>query len=124
MKKVLAGLAMLGMAAALCAAQSDKKSADVTRSISGMVTLGDSTTPATGAIVFLKNLKSLEVRSFITKEKGEYHFSELSPDIDYEVHAESKSEKSPNRTLSSFDSRKAAVMNLKLPAGQKEPTKK
>ena len=123
MKKVLAGLAMLGMAAALCAAQSDKKSADVTRSISGMVTLGDSTTPATGAIVFLKNLISLEVRSFITKEKGEYHFSELSPDIDYEIHAESKSQKSPNRTLSSFDSRRTAVINLKLPANEKGPAK-
>ncbi len=124
MKTVLAAcMAILTMGVVPLAAQGDKKGADVTRSVSGFVTVGDSA-PANGAVVYLKNMKSLEVRSFITKETGEYRFSGLSPDIDYELHAELQGQKSPNRTLSSFNSRKQAVINLKLPATQKEPAKK
>lgn len=115
MKTVLAVCLALSILCATAFAQGEKKSRDLTRSVSGTVTVGDSTA-AVGAIVFLKNQKSLEVRSFITKDKGEYHFSGLSPDIDFEIHAELQGQKSPSKTLSSFDSRKEAVINLKLPA--------
>ncbi len=100
--------------AVLLAAQADKKGPDLTRSVSGAVTVGDSA-PAVGAVVFLKNMKSLEVRSFITKETGEYRFSGLSADVDYELHAELQGQKSSTKTLSSFNTRKQAVINLKLP---------
>jgi hypothetical protein len=67
-----------------------------------------------GAIVQLKNTKTLQIRSFITKEHGAYYFHGLSPDVDYELRAEYQGAASSTKTLSSFDSRKQAVINLKL----------
>src|SRR5579863_1332979 len=40
-----------------------------------------------GAVVQLKNTKTLQIRSFITKENGAYYFHGLSPDVDYELKA-------------------------------------
>jgi len=90
----------------------DKESAN-TRSVEGVVTDGQDK-PVAGAVVHVKNSKTLQIRSFITKEQGEYYFHSLSPDVDYELHAESNGVSSPNKTLSSFDSRKKAIINLKL----------
>lgn len=67
-----------------------------------------------GAVVQLKDLKSLQVRSFITKDDGKFHFYGLSTNIDYEVRAESGGMASKTRTLSVFDQRKKAIMDLKL----------
>jgi hypothetical protein len=67
-----------------------------------------------GAVVYLKNNKTLQIRSFVTKDQGAYYFHSLSPDVDYELHAEFNGATSPNKTLSSFDSRKQATINLKL----------
>jgi hypothetical protein len=66
------------------------------------------------AVVYLKNTKTLQVNSFITKDDGTYSFHELNPDIDYELKAEANGLSSPARTLSSFDTRKEAVIDLKL----------
>jgi hypothetical protein len=124
MKTILAACATILLSAFLFPAQGQKKSADVTRAVSGVVTVGDAA-PAAGAVVYLKNTKSLEVRTFYAKaETGEYRFSGLSPDVDYELHAEFKGQKSPGKTLSSFDSRKQAVVNLKVPAGPSAPAGK
>jgi hypothetical protein len=38
----------------------------------------------------------------------------LNPDIDYELKAEYQGANSGSKTLSSFDSRKSAVINLKI----------
>jgi hypothetical protein len=70
--------------------------------------------PVNGAVVYIKNVKTLQIRSFITKEQGAYYFHSLSPDVDYELHAEYNGASSGNKTLSSFDSRKQAIINLKL----------
>lgn len=67
-----------------------------------------------GAVVQLKNKKSLQVRSFITQKEGAYYFHGLSTDVDYELRAEHKGRASGVRTLSVFDSRRKAVINLKL----------
>ena len=94
-------------------AQGKKKADDPHRSVQGVVTsAGDE--PIVGAVVQLKNTKSLEIRSFITKEDGTYYFHGLSPDIDYELKAVYQGSSSGNKTLSSFDSRKEATINLKL----------
>lgn len=85
------------------------------RSLSGVVR-DEKDNPAEGAIVQLKDTKSLQVRSFITKEDGNYHFHGLSSDIDYQVKAERQTTASGVKTLSVYDSRKAAVINLKLEA--------
>lgn len=67
-----------------------------------------------GAVVQLKNAKTLQIRSFITRDNGAYYFHGLSTDVDYELRADYDGASSGAKTLSSFDSRKTAVMNLKL----------
>lgn len=83
------------------------------RSVEGVVTDGKDQA-VNGAVVYIKNSKTLQIRSFITKDQGAYYFHSLSPDVDYELHAESNGATTPNKTLSSFDSRKKATINLKL----------
>lgn len=108
-------LALLGVAM-LCAclgfAQKNKKD-DQARTVQGVVSAADDA-PIVGAVVYLKNTKTLQVRSFITQPNGLYFFHGLSPDVDYELRAENKGESSPTKTLSSFDSRKDASINLKV----------
>jgi len=90
-----------------------KKGGENTRSVQGTVTVADDS-PVNGAVVQLKNTKTLQIRSFITKEDGTYHFYDLSPDIDYELKADYQGASSNAKTLSSFDSRKQTVLNLRL----------
>ena len=95
-------------------AQKNKKAEEANaRTVTGEVTSAEDT-PVSGAVVQLKNTKTLQIRSFITKDDGMYYFTRLSPDIDYELRADSKGLSSPTKTLSSFDSRKTATINLKL----------
>jgi carboxypeptidase family protein len=67
-----------------------------------------------GAVVQLKNTKTLQIRSFITRDNGAYYFHGLSTDVDYELRADFDGASSSARTLSSFDNRKEPVVNLKL----------
>jgi hypothetical protein len=64
--------------------------------------------------VQLKNTKNLQIRSFVTKEDGTYYFHGLSPDVDFELKADFQGASSGTKTLSSFDSRKDVILNLKL----------
>jgi hypothetical protein len=64
--------------------------------------------------VQLKNTRTLQIRSFITRDKGEYYFAGLSKDVDYEVKAQFAGHLSPSHTLSSFDTRPQPVINLQL----------
>jgi hypothetical protein len=66
------------------------------------------------AVVYLKNAKTLVVKTYITDPNGAYRFPALSTSVDYEVHAEFKGARSDTKTLSSFDSRKEAIINLKI----------
>ena len=99
------------------AQEKPKKGESATRSVQGAVTNPDDS-PAIGAVVQLENTKSLQIRSFITKEDGVYHFYELGTDVDFKLKAEDKrtGAASDTKTLSSFDSRKQAIINLKLNA--------
>ena len=111
-----AKLAAFGLALFLIAVPgglAQKKKDAATRSVSGIVTGADQK-PVVGAVVQLKDTKTKQVRSFYTQEKGDYYFHELSTDIDYELTATFQGASSTTRTLSVFDSRKDAVLNLKL----------
>jgi len=107
----LALLAVLLLCAPAMFAQ--KKKAENTRSVQGTVTVADGSL-VNGAVVQLKNTKTLQIRSFITKDDGTYHFYDLSPDIDYELKADYQGASSNTKTLSSFDSQKQSILNLKL----------
>ena len=45
---------------------------------------------------------------------GNYRFSGLDPNADYEIHAEKDGAKSPTRSISSFDNKKDLVLKLKI----------
>ncbi|MCD6358059.1 MAG: carboxypeptidase regulatory-like domain-containing protein [Thermoproteales archaeon] len=83
------------------------------RSVSGIV-LDPRGDPVEGAVVQLKDTKTLKVRSFITLKDGGYRFHGLSTDTDYELRATHDQLASRTRRLSVYDSRKKAVINLKL----------
>src|SRR5512143_3312240 len=91
MRGFLAGLALVAALLSISSpvfAQRDKKDADTTvRSVQGVVTSADGKQIA-GAVVHLKNTKTLQVRSFITKDDGTYAFHGLSTNVDYELKAD------------------------------------
>ena len=116
-------LSFFAMAALLCAFQwsTDKKSKERDRSVrtlSGEVRLPDDTL-VDGAVVQVKNLKTLQIRSFITQKDGKYNFQNLSSSVDFEVRANWKDYASPKRLLTVYDTRLDAVINIQLqPTGK------
>ncbi len=83
------------------------------RSVEGVVSSA-SDSPVSGAVVQLENTRTQQIRSYITKEDGKFRFYELSTDVDYRLKADHSGATSGYKTLSSFDGRKQAVINLKL----------
>src|SRR5579864_481348 len=116
MRVRLSGLAIAGvLLSSFGLAQFGKKKDQDSnvRTVQGIVT-DEADNPISGAVVQIENMKTLQVRSFITKEKGDYYFSELSTDADYKLHAENHGMVSATKTLSMFDDRKKATLNLKV----------
>jgi hypothetical protein len=114
-RSVLTALAVLVLCCALplAAQRRDSRENSNTRSVQGVVTDG-ADNALEGAVVQLKDTKTLQIRSFITRANGTYHFHGLSREIDYELKADHQGKSSDSRRLSTFDSRKQAVMNLKI----------
>lgn len=106
------GLGFL-LTATMAVAQQDAKHEASLKSVRGVVS-DKSETPIAAGVVFLKNTRSNAVRSYISDDTGNYRFSGLDPNADYEIHAEKDGAKSQTRTISSFDSKKEIVVNLKI----------
>src|SRR5271170_3879865 len=70
--------------------------------------------PVPSSVVYLKNVRSQAVKTYIADETGHYRFSGLDPNVDYELHAEHDDLISSTRTISSFDSRRDVDVPLKL----------
>ena len=70
--------------------------------------------PIAKAIVYLKNTKTLAVKTYISDDDGTYRFPALSPNVDYEVYAEFKGQHSDTKTLSAFDNRKQVNITLRI----------
>jgi hypothetical protein len=121
--KRIAGLSVVLLCCLACLfadEKSKKEKADElnSRSVQGVVA-DDGGNPVAGAIVQIENTKTLQVRSFVTRQDGSYYFHGLSANVDYGLKAESAGRTAPRKTLSIFDSRKTAILNFKL-----EPKKK
>lgn len=83
------------------------------RTIEGTV-LDKDGRPVPGAIVLIKNTKTLGVRSYIAQKDGKYYFYGLSTDINYELRAESGGMTSKTKTVNVFNSHKVVQLNLRL----------
>ncbi len=88
------------------------------RELVGQVT-DKSDAPLAQAIVHLKNTKTLAETTYISDKDGTYRFAALSPNVDYEVFADYEGKRSPTKTLSQFDSRAKALINLKIETAKK-----
>jgi hypothetical protein len=103
----------LVLSLALKAASPQGKGESQLRTVNGSV-IDHSENPVPSSVVYLKNLRSQAVKTYIADDSGHYRFSGLDPNVDYEVHAEKGDLTSSNRTVSSFDSRKDIEVILKL----------
>ena len=93
-------------------AQDSKKETQL-RTVRGVVS-DKSDNPLPNSVVFLKNLRTNAVRSNFADNDGNYRFSGLDPNADYEIHAELEGAKSQVRSVTSLDSRKEININLKI----------
>ena len=89
------------------------------RTLTGVV-LDKADSPLKDAVVYLKNRKTKAVTTYIANAEGGYRFPNLSRTADYEIYAELKGQKSPTKTLSSFDSRTNAKINLYIEVKKEE----
>lgn len=121
--KILMGGTLLGAAAFILApralawttpdplVQRDKE--NQTKSLTGNV-VGEGDTPLPQSVVYLKNMKTLAVKSFIADDNGGFRFYALSPNTDYQVYAEYNGQRSGTKTVSGFDSKSKVEMTLKI----------
>ncbi|HEX3092319.1 MAG TPA: carboxypeptidase-like regulatory domain-containing protein [Candidatus Angelobacter sp.] len=120
MKRLTVVAAILLAYGALCVIPAARASALVQGSSRGeartlvgrVVTAQDA--PVQKAIVYLKNAKTLAIKTYISEADGSYRFPGLAANVDYEVYAEHEGMRSPVKTLSGFDNRKQANITLKL----------
>jgi hypothetical protein len=96
-----------------------KKEQATLRSVQGTVFDKDDN-PIVGAVVQLRDVRTLQMRSYISKANGEYHFSSLKIDDDYELEAKGNSLTSGPKKISIFDNRKIVIQNLKADKAEKK----
>lgn len=118
---ILAGVFSAPLFEPPLAAQTKKQKQEdaAARSLEGVV-LDAQENLVPDAVVKLEDMRTLQVRSFFTKEDGKYHFSGLKPDVEYQVRADYQDSTSGWKRLSIFDTRKVASINLKLAKVQKD----
>jgi hypothetical protein len=83
------------------------------RVVSGFVSDADAK-PVVGATVFLKDLKSKNIRSFTSAEQGRFRFANTSMAEDHELWAEKDGKKSAVKSITSWDARKEIEVELRL----------
>jgi len=90
-----------------------KKTRPTSKTLTGTVT-DKGEKPIPGAVVYLKNMKTLAVKSFFAERDGTYRFPQLSLNTDYEIYAEKDSKKSATKSVSQFDDRFNPTINLTI----------
>ncbi|HEV2484656.1 MAG TPA: carboxypeptidase-like regulatory domain-containing protein [Terracidiphilus sp.] len=108
-----AGVVSIGSRGALIAPSTAHAQNLGERVVSGAV-LDDASEPVVGATVFLRNEKTKAIRSYTSTAKGHFYFAQVNMVEDYELWAEKSGKKSPTKTVSAWDTRKAFVSDLKL----------
>jgi hypothetical protein len=83
------------------------------RNVTGSV-VDDTSSPISGATVFLKNLKTKAIRSYTSASDGRFRFAQVNMSEDYDLWAEKDGKKSSTKTVSSWDARKDFETELKM----------
>jgi len=117
-KRPVIALALLGIVAGLAlvsdAYAKDKDKAESSgRLLTGKV-LDRQDNPLGNAVVYLSNLRTRAVKTYIVGADGVYRFPALSPNIDYEVYAQFNGRKSDTKTVSQFDNRQQVNIVLRI----------
>ena len=92
---------------------SRKNTRVTSRTLTGTV-LDKSDGPVSNAVVYLKNTKTLAIKTYIAANDGTYRFPDLVLNVDYEVYAQKDGKKSSTKTLSQFDDREKPNINLQI----------
>ena len=108
---VLPAAALLANAAPSAFAQHKKDPTQ--RLIEGTVT-DKGSKPLPGAVVYLKDAKTLALKSYLADDTGHFRFAQLSLDTDYELWATMNGKHSKTRSISSFNSKPTLDYTLKL----------
>jgi hypothetical protein len=106
-------IALFCICSAGARAPQDQKGQPELRTVHGTVDDKDEN-PVPQSVVYLKNVKTQGVKTYIADDSGSYRFSGLNPNEDYEIHAEHNDLTSSVRTISSYDSRRDINLVLKL----------
>ncbi|MGB6544022.1 MAG: carboxypeptidase-like regulatory domain-containing protein [Candidatus Acidiferrales bacterium] len=83
------------------------------RTVVGQV-VDKSENPIVSAVIYLENMSTKNVQSHISDDSGNYTFSGLDPNVDYQIYAEHAGMTSSTHTISSFDSRTSVNLELKV----------
>jgi hypothetical protein len=94
-------------------ASPDKKDKTVGRLLFGKV-LDTQDNPLPDAIVYVTNMRTRAVKTYIVGQDGSYRFPALSTAVDYEVYAQYKDHKSDTKSVGQFDDRPQVYLDLKV----------
>ena len=89
------------------------KDKTVGRMLTGKV-LDKRDNPVVDAVVCLSNTRTRAVKTYIVGPDGTYRFPELSLNVDYEIYAQYKGQKSETRGVSQFDDHKLVNIILRI----------
>ena len=70
--------------------------------------------PVDSAVVYLKNVHTQDITTHLSSSDGQFSFSGLDLNVDYEIHAEHEGMASASHSVSHFDDRREFVLTLKL----------
>jgi pimeloyl-ACP methyl ester carboxylesterase len=122
MKKAGIAIALLLVAAGLAGAQgitlrniggAKRPEDDKTKKVNGIV-LDQRSKPLPGARVTIRNTKDNTTRTATTDETGGYSFTNLPPDVNYEVRADYKGVVSEAKSVSAFLERENNLVSFQL----------
>jgi Carboxypeptidase regulatory-like domain len=108
----LAFLALMIFVASAMFAQG-KKGDPQLRTVRGTVVDKDEV-PVETAVVYLKKVRTQDITTHLSEKDGEFRFSGLDLNADYQIHAEQEGWTSTAHSISNFDTRKEYVLTLKL----------
>ncbi|HXY02461.1 MAG TPA: carboxypeptidase-like regulatory domain-containing protein [Terriglobales bacterium] len=111
---VVSLLIVVGLAATTYLhAGKDKEKPTPGRLLTGKV-LDKHDNPLVDSVVYLSNTRTHAVTTYIVGPDGTYRFPELPPNVEFEVYAQYKGQKSDTKTLSQFDDRKQVNIVLRI----------